>query len=169
MKTGGGVEGWGEKAYNCNWITIKVFLKKWKQKGKDSQTIVLIKFRLSWSTCFYSFPQTHNVMDFIWNQGLFSFLCFWAHFYIYLREGIRESETCNSHFPAWGLQGIPHRAPASLLLHHTPHTLTTLVTIFTEGLAAKGSLLCSGAKIWVPGKKTITPENAPSILDTQFS
>ena len=24
----GGVEGWGEKAYNCNWITIKIFLKK---------------------------------------------------------------------------------------------------------------------------------------------
>ena len=21
---GGGVEGWGEKAYNCNWITIKI-------------------------------------------------------------------------------------------------------------------------------------------------
>ena len=20
----GGVEGWGEKAYNCNWITIKI-------------------------------------------------------------------------------------------------------------------------------------------------
>ena len=20
-----GVEGWGEKAYNCNWITIKIF------------------------------------------------------------------------------------------------------------------------------------------------
>ena len=26
----GGVEGWGEKAYNCNWITIK-FLKKEKK------------------------------------------------------------------------------------------------------------------------------------------
>ena len=24
----GGVEGWGEKAHNCNWITIKFFLKK---------------------------------------------------------------------------------------------------------------------------------------------
>ena len=23
----GGVKGWGEKAYNCNWITIKIFLK----------------------------------------------------------------------------------------------------------------------------------------------
>ena len=26
--SGGGVEGWGEKAYNCNWITIKIFFKK---------------------------------------------------------------------------------------------------------------------------------------------
>ena len=24
----GGVEGWGEKAYNCNWITIKIYKKK---------------------------------------------------------------------------------------------------------------------------------------------
>ena len=24
----GGVEGWGEKAYNCNWITIKIFKKR---------------------------------------------------------------------------------------------------------------------------------------------
>ena len=24
---GGGVEGWGEKAYNCNWITIKILKK----------------------------------------------------------------------------------------------------------------------------------------------
>ena len=23
-----GVEGWGEKAYNCNWITIKKLKKK---------------------------------------------------------------------------------------------------------------------------------------------
>ena len=23
----GGVEGWGEKAYNCNWITIQIFKK----------------------------------------------------------------------------------------------------------------------------------------------
>ena len=23
----GGVEGWGEKSYNCNWKTIKIFLK----------------------------------------------------------------------------------------------------------------------------------------------
>ena len=29
----GGVEGWGEKAYNCNWITIKIFKKsKWRKK-----------------------------------------------------------------------------------------------------------------------------------------
>ena len=26
----GGVERWGEKAYNCNWITIKIFLKEKK-------------------------------------------------------------------------------------------------------------------------------------------
>ena len=26
--TWGGVEGWGEKAYNCNWITIKIKKKK---------------------------------------------------------------------------------------------------------------------------------------------
>ena len=24
----GGVKGWGEKAYNCNWITINFFSKK---------------------------------------------------------------------------------------------------------------------------------------------
>ena len=24
----GGVEGWGEKAHNCNWITIKIKIKK---------------------------------------------------------------------------------------------------------------------------------------------
>ena len=24
----GGVEGWGEKAYNCNWITIKIKKKR---------------------------------------------------------------------------------------------------------------------------------------------
>ena len=24
---GGGVEGWGENADNCNWITIKIFKK----------------------------------------------------------------------------------------------------------------------------------------------
>ena len=29
----GGVEGWGEKAYNCNWITIKILKKsKWRKK-----------------------------------------------------------------------------------------------------------------------------------------
>ena len=32
----GGVEGWGEKAYNCNWITIKIF-KKIKIKDYTSQ------------------------------------------------------------------------------------------------------------------------------------
>ena len=29
----GGVGGWGERAYNCNWITIKIFLKERKPKG----------------------------------------------------------------------------------------------------------------------------------------
>ena len=29
----GGAEGWGEKAYNCNWITIKIKIKKmWTHK-----------------------------------------------------------------------------------------------------------------------------------------
>ena len=28
----GGVDGWVEKAYNCNWITIKIKLKKRKEK-----------------------------------------------------------------------------------------------------------------------------------------
>ena len=33
----GGVEGWGEKAHNCNWITIKIYLKKKKKKKHDSK------------------------------------------------------------------------------------------------------------------------------------
>ena len=31
----GGVEGWGEKAYNCNRITIKFFLNVKKKKRKN--------------------------------------------------------------------------------------------------------------------------------------
>ena len=31
----GGVEGWGEKAYNCNWITIKKFFKSIVIKEKN--------------------------------------------------------------------------------------------------------------------------------------
>ena len=36
--TGGGVEGWGEKAYNCNCITIKKIKKKLKKKRKTMST-----------------------------------------------------------------------------------------------------------------------------------
>ena len=32
---GGGVEGWGEKAYNCNWITIKIKKKKKKRMAPE--------------------------------------------------------------------------------------------------------------------------------------
>ena len=32
----GGVEGWGEKAYNCNWITIKIKNKKKKEREDTS-------------------------------------------------------------------------------------------------------------------------------------
>ena len=31
----GGVEGWGEKAYNCNCITIKKIKKKKKENGGE--------------------------------------------------------------------------------------------------------------------------------------
>ena len=30
----GGVDGWGEKTYNCNWMTIKI--KKKKKKETES-------------------------------------------------------------------------------------------------------------------------------------
>ena len=47
----GGVEGWGEKAYNCNWITIKIFKKQQKiNKIKYSLLLISISFICpSWS------------------------------------------------------------------------------------------------------------------------
>ena len=45
MKVGwGGVEGWGEKAYNCNWITIKNLKKR-----QSIQWIMLIPSKCFWS------------------------------------------------------------------------------------------------------------------------
>ena len=39
----GGVEGWGEKAYNCNWITIKIFKKR-----KKKINLCIITYEMSW-------------------------------------------------------------------------------------------------------------------------
>ena len=33
----GGVEGWGEKAYNCNWKTIKKKERKKKEQSEGNQ------------------------------------------------------------------------------------------------------------------------------------
>ena len=39
VKHWGGVEGWGEKAYNCNWITIKI------KKTKNKNIIIIFKWK----------------------------------------------------------------------------------------------------------------------------
>ena len=39
----GGVEGWGGKAYNCNWVTIKI-KKKEKENVKDCIYFLSLNF-----------------------------------------------------------------------------------------------------------------------------
>ena len=40
----GGVEGWGEKAYNCNWITIKIKKNKIKLKKKENEKSIMFPY-----------------------------------------------------------------------------------------------------------------------------
>ena len=43
----GGVQGWGEKAYNCNWITIKIFKKNtWSLTAEDFKTPFSVQIKL---------------------------------------------------------------------------------------------------------------------------
>lgn len=111
--------------------------------------------------CFYNFSQTYDRIGFIWNPGLPSQLSVLGPLSPGVYSGGQQRPLdVRLPLPCVGvLQGIYDRAlpkpsvprtTPQTHTHHT-HTLTALVIVFIEGLAANRSLLNSGAKIWFPG------------------
>ena len=75
MFSWGGVEGWGEKAYNCNWITIKIKKKRIcciQPLGLHSWS----QLRSFWHCCIGGPPSKNGFLfksstsDSLWQTGL---------------------------------------------------------------------------------------------------